>query len=204
MKHNAKDLAQWEKIFADVPAAWKTAPPTQHMRDCLAFFQREKVKTVLDVGCGIGIWAHYLVKAGMQVTGTDFSSNAIAFAKRWAQEEKLDTEFVCAPATENRFAGTSFDATVAAKILENLSTAEARIAVQNMQTQLRPGGVLYALFNPHFSERQLAELAKSDNPTKGITHINYTDDDIAALLSDFQIIEVKKYDDGFRGFYLRR
>ncbi|MCB9134412.1 MAG: class I SAM-dependent methyltransferase [Anaerolineales bacterium] len=46
--------------------------------------------TVLDLGCGPGLYASRLSQAGMRVTGVDYSRRSIAYATEFAQENGLD------------------------------------------------------------------------------------------------------------------
>ena len=51
-------------------------------------------KKILDVGCGSGLYAIYLAKAGADVTGIDFSSNMIALAENNARAEGVGARFM--------------------------------------------------------------------------------------------------------------
>ena len=44
---------------------------------------------VLDLGCGPGLYSQRLAKAGMKVTGVDFSEVSVSYAKEQASAEKL-------------------------------------------------------------------------------------------------------------------
>ena len=46
-----------------------------------------KDKTILDVGCGSGIYSIYFARQGARVTGLDFSSSMLALARKNAAEE---------------------------------------------------------------------------------------------------------------------
>jgi len=50
---------------------------------------------VLDLGCGPGLYTEKLALTGHQVTGIDFSSNSIAYARKHAAEKELDIMYVC-------------------------------------------------------------------------------------------------------------
>lgn len=202
MQPNAQNLKIWNQIFSEVPAEWTQAPPTEHMQDCLSFFQKHDVEEVWDLGCGIGIWAVFLSKAGLQVSGSDFSPKAIEFAEKWAAQEALEINYECRAITESAFPDKQFDAVLAAKILDNVPRKEAEAAIPHIQKSLRNGGVVYALFNPFLTDDQIAELEQSDNPTKGLISENYTDAGLQELFSDFSLLEFKHYDDGFRGLLL--
>lgn len=50
-------------------------------------------RTILDIGCGSGIYSVYFAKKGAEVTGIDFSSNMVSFAKRNAEKENCKIKF---------------------------------------------------------------------------------------------------------------
>lgn len=45
--------------------------------------------TVVDLGCGPGLYASRFARAGLQVTGVDYSQRSIAYARQYAKENKL-------------------------------------------------------------------------------------------------------------------
>lgn len=61
-----KDRKSWDEIFENIRPewanAWKADTPTEHMQDCLSFFREYDVASVLDIGCGVGVWATYLAR----------------------------------------------------------------------------------------------------------------------------------------------
>ena len=46
--------------------------------------------SILDLGCGPGLYASRFARAGLQVAGVDYSRNSIDYASRYASEEKLE------------------------------------------------------------------------------------------------------------------
>lgn len=50
-------------------------------------------KSILDVGCGSGIYSVYLARRGAMVTGLDFSSSMLSLASRNAAEEGCTVDF---------------------------------------------------------------------------------------------------------------
>ncbi len=48
---------------------------------------------VVDLGCGPGLYCERLARAGLRVTGVDYSSNSIAYARRRAEAEGLEIEY---------------------------------------------------------------------------------------------------------------
>ena len=50
-------------------------------------------EAVLDLGCGPGLYASRFARAGLQVTGMDYSQNSIDYARRYASENKLNIDY---------------------------------------------------------------------------------------------------------------
>jgi len=62
---------------------------------------------VVDFGCGPGLYAERLSRLGLRVTGIDFSTNSIRYARERSEREGLDIEYIEADyldfATDRRF-----------------------------------------------------------------------------------------------------
>lgn len=48
---------------------------------------------VLDLGCGPGLYASRFARAGLKVTGVDYSRSSIDYAIRYAHEQNLDVQY---------------------------------------------------------------------------------------------------------------
>ena len=95
---------------------------------------------VLDLGCGTGDLARQLAASGLRVTGCDISANML---RRAAAADAAGTaEWVAlAPGwQELPFAPASFDAVLAASVLEYVGSPAAVLG--ECARVLRPGGVL--------------------------------------------------------------
>ena len=49
---------------------------------------------ILDLGCGPGLYSELLAKEGHKVTGVDFSSHSIKYAKKEAEKKNLDIRYL--------------------------------------------------------------------------------------------------------------
>jgi 2-polyprenyl-6-hydroxyphenyl methylase/3-demethylubiquinone-9 3-methyltransferase len=106
-------------------------------------FIMEKLTTpnpkILDVGCGGGILAEALAKAGAQVTGLDLSEASLLVAKQHAQNAGLHIEYRYESIHElaEKQAGT-FDAVTCMEMLEHVPDP-SKVVVACAQA-LKPGG----------------------------------------------------------------
>ena len=55
----------------------------------------KKNSTILDLGCGPGLYAERLYQLGHSVTGIDFSENTIQYARNHAKHENMHIEYRC-------------------------------------------------------------------------------------------------------------
>jgi len=97
---------------------------------------------ILDLGCGPGLYTELLAAKGHQLTGLDFSSNSIEYAKVEAERKNLEIEYVCQDYTKLELPENKYDLvlliyTDICPLLPN-----QRMALLNgIKTVLKPGGL---------------------------------------------------------------
>ena len=99
-------------------------------------------KSVLDVGCGGGILAEGMARAGAAVTGIDLSEKALRVARLHLQESRLQVDYQAASAED--FAArhsARFDVVTCMELLEHVPDPAS--TVRACATLLRPGGALF-------------------------------------------------------------
>jgi 2-polyprenyl-6-hydroxyphenyl methylase/3-demethylubiquinone-9 3-methyltransferase len=94
-------------------------------------------KRVLDVGCGGGILAEDLARAGARVTGVDVSAVTLELARRHAQEIGLAIDYRHGFAEEMSFDG-EFDIVFAVDSLEHVDDLDRTLSA--IARALVPGG----------------------------------------------------------------
>ncbi|MBN2527803.1 MAG: class I SAM-dependent methyltransferase [Deltaproteobacteria bacterium] len=96
---------------------------------------------ILDMGCGPGLYAERLAKAGHRVTGVDVSENSTAYARTLAAKERIDVSF----RTQDYLAlsdESAFDLVILIYTDLGVLLPEARETVlENVYRALRPGGI---------------------------------------------------------------
>ncbi len=57
----------------------------------------------------------------------------------------------------------------------------------------------FCVFNPYLTKTDNEKLMKSDNPTKGITHIVYKNEELEKLFPKLTLLKFITFEYGFRG-----
>jgi SAM-dependent methyltransferase len=96
------------------------------------------VGRALDVGCGTGIFSHYLAGKGWSVTAIDASPEMIEEAKNYDLKREID--FQSSTIETFEAVPNSFDLIISLSMLEYIEDDEA--AIQKFHQWLKPGGLL--------------------------------------------------------------
>ena len=120
--------------------------------------------TLLDVGCGPGLYAERFARAGYAVTGVDISSRSLAYAQASAAEAGLAITYSCQDYLTLDLAGMFDLMTMISCDYGALSAAQRRALLGRLYGQLQPGGgLLLDVFTPMFyalfQEEQTWEMA---------------------------------------------
>ena len=95
---------------------------------------------VLDLGCGPGLYASRLARAGLHVTGVDYSRRSIEYAAQFADQNNLDVTYRC----ENYLELHDENQYDAALLIYGdfcpLSPDQRESLLQNIFRALKPGG----------------------------------------------------------------
>lgn len=96
--------------------------------------------TVLDLGCGPGLYATRLAKHGLAVTGVDISAGSIAYAQDYAAKHGLAINYIC----QNYLSLTDEDQFDAALLIYGdyctFNPEDRRRILANIYSALHPGG----------------------------------------------------------------
>lgn len=160
-----RDGTWWDEFFADMsrPVPFFTRWPDEN----LAGWFGDGVLTpgrVLELGCGQGRNAIYLAGLGCSVDAVDFSPQAIAEARKRAEQAGCRVNFRCCSLFDAGFTGGSYDLVYDSGCFHHLPPHRRRTYAELVHRALKPGGS-YGLvcFRPEggsgFTDQQVYERA---------------------------------------------
>lgn len=185
--HSRTDRKQyWEDFWAEVgedvdlissDEVYPLYPTTRHL---------EGIRSILEVGCGMGRVVKHLAAAGRDVTGMDYEPRAILRLHAQRPQLKLYVGDVnCLPHPDS-----SFDAALCYGTLSNLPDTTRALA--ELRRVLKPGGLLVAsVTNDSVARRVLSRLSMLGAKQRAFAMVAYTRREWAARVESagFSIVE---------------
>ncbi len=131
----------WNSIYEKQGEVQSDILPTVEMIADL--FVNEKVKTVLDLGCGMGRHSIYLAKRGFSVTATDISPKGIDVTAKKAQEQGLDIITECHDMRNIPFHDNCFDAVICVWTSGHGNKSDMINHAKEMMRVVKQGGIIF-------------------------------------------------------------
>jgi ubiquinone/menaquinone biosynthesis C-methylase UbiE len=107
-------------------------------------FRYRKGKSVLEIGCGIGIDAAEFARHGAQVTTLDLSPKNIELAKKYFSYNNLSGNLLVGNAEAMDFDDNTFDVVVAIGVF--IYTPNTQKAIDEVLRVVKPGGEVICMF----------------------------------------------------------
>jgi ubiquinone/menaquinone biosynthesis C-methylase UbiE len=127
-----------------------------------------KGKSVLEVGCGVGIDIARFARAGAQVNGIALSSTAVQLAKQNFEQQGITADLLVMNGEDLELADDTFDFVYAHGVLQY--TADPDQMIRQIHRVLRPGGqAIIMVYNTYswllaLSKVMKVELEHEDAP----------------------------------------
>jgi len=202
-------MLQWDKIYKKEGKKYKyynIFKPHEDISKVSDFFKKQKVKRVLDLGCGAGRNLIYLSKKGFDMYGIDCAPEGLKIIKERLKKEKrkcrlkLSNIFNKLP-YENNF----FDAVISIQVLQHGKVNEIKNAIKEIERVLKPGGFIFITLSGRISKGKvrpyLIKTSKKIAPRtyiptmgneKGLTHFIYNKKIIKKHYYNFRILKIWK------------
>lgn len=133
---------------------------------------------MLDIGCGTGLVADRLLRAGMEVVGIDISEGMLSIARRECPRGR----FLRMDLTDVARLEGHFDAVCAAAVLLHRPRAELVASLMSFGVKLHTGGLLYVA----------VKEKRADRPEEGVLAENHLGETIERFFSFYTREEIEK------------
>lgn len=159
------------------------------LRDSL---DRQTIRDVLDLGCGIGRHAILFAESGFTVTAVDDSQNALDILREKASERQVTITCIKGSYTEDIISDNSFDFVIAYNVLYHGYKEDFDRSIQIVYRYLRPGGVFFFTCPTRQDDKYGNGEKVAENTYKSLNSVHPGDihyfadeDDIAYFLREF-------------------
>ena len=195
---------------------WKTASgrepwstPDPLVADLIARFQQEGVRTILDLGFGVGRHAILCAKAGFEVYGLEASASGLAYASRWAEQEGVEVMLQTGDMGALPYGDDFFDLILTWNVIYHGTADRVQQTIAEIRRCLTPDGhllcTLISTQHHHFGRGQEVEPNTFVVPgagEKSHPHLYFDRAAIERAFSDFDLVRCEDVEqDGPGGFH---
>ena len=114
------------------------------MVDELPTFRRYHIKSVLDLGCGVGRNGVFLAKKGFDVACIDTSESALGIANAWVRKERLtNVKLTRGTMTNLPFDNGCFDAVISISVIHHAVKKDIEQIIAEVYRTLKKNGVFF-------------------------------------------------------------
>jgi SAM-dependent methyltransferase len=208
-------MKQWDKIFKEKGKVF--FKPQEDIPKIAKLFKKQRIKRILDLGCGSGRHLVYLAKHGFDVYGIDIAKHGIRIAKKWLKDEKLKAHLKIGDIYRRLpYSDNFFDAIISTQVIHHNKIERIRKLIKEMERVLKPNGLIFitvrkALRVKNWQKGKIVihrykikgKLKKSkfkiigkriyipiEGKEKGLIHFNFTKELIKKEFKNFKIPKI--------------
>ena len=174
MKETSTESTATDTAHLDWDVRWQSEEgradwiePESFVAETISLLKGRGVKTVLDLGCGVGRHALLLAREGFIVHGVDASPAAMDYVSRQAGKGDLDISLQMSEMTEIPFENEMFDYVLAWNVIYHGDLPVVQRSLSEILRVLKPGG----LFQGTMLSKRNAEIVSGRRIAKD-TYIN--------------------------------
>lgn len=201
-------LKSWDEIYSREREIGKEHPD---LKKIAKIFKREKVKKILDLGCGKGRNLIFLAKKGFKMYGIDYSKVGLKILKENLKKEKLKANlklgniFKKLPYRKN-----FFDALISIRVIHHQKIEKIRKLIKEIERILKPGGLIFVtcLGREKIPKERKKDLKFVDKrtyfilrgPERGLYHFHFNREILKKEFKNFKILEIWKDKENYLAF----
>ena len=154
-------MKAWDDTWKTAAGRDRWSTPDPLVVELIPRFQQEGVRTVLDLGFGVGRHAIVCAEAGFEVYGLDASASGLTYARRWAAQEGVELRLQTGDMAALPFSGDFFDLILTWNVIYHGGADYVRRTITEIKRCLKPEGYLLCTLmstaNEHYGKGQEVE-----------------------------------------------
>ena len=154
---------RYKKIHLEENTSWMDEKPSEIILELLLKYGANRSSKILEIGCGEGQNAIYLLTNGLNVVATDVSPEAISWCKKQCKQNKIsDSKFFVLDALDNDL-DEKFDYIYSVSTLHMLVKNEDRNRfLEFVSTHLNANGkAIITIMGDGINEKNNSDITKS-------------------------------------------
>ena len=187
-------MRNWDTLYKERGVVQKE--PSPRASEAVKFFRMSRASRILDLGCGTGRHATYLLKNGFEVYGCDSSTVALRIAKEFLPE----VEFQRCDTGSLPYQDECADGIFCHAVIQHGTLATIRKAIQEIHRVLRTGGALFLTVtsteHPEYLTGQEIERGTKINIDAidgDMPHHYFTEQEILDFFGCFVMVKLEHY-----------
>jgi tellurite methyltransferase len=188
----------WEQRWTSAETRQDWLVPEPLVVDSVQFLRDREVRTVLDIGCGVGRHACFLAEHGFEVTGIDLSRSGLDISAETAKAAGVTIDFQLADFTDLPYLDDSFDLALAWNVIYHGDEDIVCTAIAEIHRVLKPDGLFLGtmISKRHHRFGEGREIRPNtfiveDDDEKAHAHYYCNDRELISLLDGFQLFHLQ-------------
>ena len=187
----------WQEEDSEKLQAYLEGWKNYHGRE-IELLKEHQVKSICDAACGFGAHTVSFAANGFEVAGFDISPTSVELTKQGLKKYGFpDLDIKVASLLDTGYEEASFDAANVRAVLDHLTIADAKAALQEMLRIVRKGGLIILSFDgveaEDFGEEHMeiepGTMQYTSGERAGMLFHPYDREEIEKLLGQLEIIE---------------
>ena len=171
--------------------------PSKRVIEAVNFFKQQRLKRILDLGCGTGRHTVYLLKQGFHVYGCDSSESALKISS----EILTEVDFKQCDMISLPYKDEFFDGILCNFVIEHGKIAKIKKAISEMYRVLRKRGVLFlrvpSTKHPEYlTGKEIEPNTKIDIDSidGDMPHHYFTEEEMREFFREYEIIKLEHFE----------
>jgi tellurite methyltransferase len=201
MQNNLKtDTAhiEWDKQWQIEESREKWSVPEPFVTEVLPLLKQKEVRTVLDLGCGIGRHALFFAQNDFEVHALDASKHGLQFLEQTALEIGVEVHTQFSEMTSLPYDDNSFDYVLAWNVIYHGNISIVQKTLAEISRIIKPGGIFQASMLSKRNDDLLSAVPISYNTytipgksDKDHPHFYCNSFELIQLLSAFELLSLE-------------